>query len=83
MRCFEAMGCGAMLVSDAGSYPPGMDPGVTIETYDTDQAVKLVSGGLDNWPLWSKMAAEGRRQVSELYSKSLQWKRFIDLVAQA
>jgi hypothetical protein len=83
MRCFEAMGCGAMLVSDAGNYPPGMESGVTIETYDSpDQAAKLVTGGLDNWLLWSKMAAEGRRLVSELYSKSLQWKCFIDLVAQ-
>lgn len=24
MRCFEAMGCGALLVSDAGNYPEGM-----------------------------------------------------------
>ena len=83
MRCFEAMGCGAMLVSDAGNYPPGMEPGVTIETYSSpEHAAKLVSGGLDNWLLWSRMAAEGRRLVSERYSKSLQWKRFIDLVAQ-
>ena len=27
MRCFEAMGCGALLVSDAGGYPDGMQPG--------------------------------------------------------
>src|SRR6202035_4082382 len=24
MRCFEAMGCGALLISDAGSYPGWM-----------------------------------------------------------
>ena len=84
MRCFEAMGCGAALVSDAGSYPPGMEPGVTIQTYDSpDQAVKLVSEGLGTWPLWSKMAAAGRCQVSEFYSKLRQWNRFIDLVAQS
>jgi hypothetical protein len=83
MRCFEAMGCGAVLVSDAGSYPPGMERKVTIETYDSpEQAAELVSGGLDSWPVWSRTAAEGRRKVSELYSKPLQWKNFIDLVAR-
>jgi hypothetical protein len=83
MRCFEAMGCGALLVSDAGNYPNGMAPGVTIEAYDSpDRAIELVSESLDNWPPRAKMAAEGRRLVSQLYSKSLQWKSFIDLVAQ-
>jgi hypothetical protein len=26
MRCFEAMGCGALLLSDEGNYPKGMKP---------------------------------------------------------
>jgi hypothetical protein len=25
MRCFEAMGCGALLLSDEGNYPEGMN----------------------------------------------------------
>jgi hypothetical protein len=83
MRCFEAMGCGALLVSDAGNYPAGMVPGATIEAYDSpDQAVDLIGASLDDWPRHAEMAADGRRQVSELYSKSSQWKRFIDLVGQ-
>lgn len=83
MRCFEAMGCGALLVSDAGNYPAGMEPGVTIEAYcSPDHAVKLVSASLDDWPRWATMAVEGRRRVSELYAKPLQWKSFIDLVAR-
>jgi hypothetical protein len=32
MRCFEAIGCGALLVSDAGCYPDGMKPDETMET---------------------------------------------------
>ena len=84
MRCFEAMGCGALLVSDAGNYPDGMVPGATIESYDSPEgAVELVRESLDNWPVRAKMAAEGRRQVAELYAKSVQWKSFIDLVAQS
>ena len=84
MRCFEAMGCGALLVSDAGNYPAGMERGVTIEAYDSpEHAVELVKASLDNWPSRAKMAAEGRHQVAELYAKSVQWKSFIDLVAQS
>ncbi|SDN36502.1 glycosyltransferase [Afipia sp. GAS231] len=84
MRCFEAMGCGALLVSDAGSYPPGMEPDVTIKVYDSAvHAVELVEACLDQAAERAAMAAEGRRQVSQLYSKSLQWNGFIDLVAQA
>jgi hypothetical protein len=83
MRCFEAMGCGALLLSDAGDYPSGMKPGATLQTYSSlDQAVELICASLDNWPSQAKIAAEGRRQVSALYSKPLQWKSFIDLVGQ-
>jgi hypothetical protein len=82
MRCFEAMGCGALLVSDAGCYPDGMKPGVTMETYDSaEQAVGLISKCLESWSISAEMAARGREQVSEIYGKSLQWKQFVDLVA--
>jgi hypothetical protein len=44
MRCFEAMGCGALLLSDAGSYPEGMKEGVTMQTYASpQQAAEIVS----------------------------------------
>src|SRR5262245_42085231 len=33
MRCFEAMGCGALLLSDEGKYPDGMVPERTLITY--------------------------------------------------
>ena len=82
MRCFEAMGCGAMLVSDAGNYPPGMEPGATIETYGSpDNAVEVIGSSLNNSSRREKMAADGRRQVSELYAKQLQWNSFLSLVA--
>jgi hypothetical protein len=83
MRCFEAMGCGALLVSDAGDYPAGMVPSVTMEVYESpEDAARLVGENLDNWPRGAKMAAEGQRIISGLYSKSLQWKSFVTLVEQ-
>jgi len=83
MRCFEAMGCGALLVSDAGDYPDGMNAGVTMEAYaSVDRASELISMCLDNWPRSAEIAARGRDQVSEIHNKSLQWKRFVDLAAR-
>ncbi|MGO8908880.1 MAG: glycosyltransferase, partial [Bradyrhizobium sp.] len=83
MRCFEAMGCGALLVSDAGRYPAGMEAGRTLETYDSPaHAVASISKCLDNWSISAAIAAHGRDQVSEIYSKPLQWKQFVDLVAR-
>jgi Glycosyl transferases group 1 len=82
MRCFEAMGCGALLVSDAGKYPDGMEAGVTMEVYESaDHATKLISNSLRNWPRPAVIAAEGRRRVSQIYTKSSQWSRFVGLVA--
>ncbi|MBR1257967.1 glycosyltransferase family 1 protein [Bradyrhizobium sp. AUGA SZCCT0240] len=83
MRCFEAMGCGALLVSDAGGYPDGMQPGGTIETYDSpEQATEIISNCLQHWPEVAEIARRGRRRVSQAYSKASQWKHFADLVAR-
>jgi hypothetical protein len=84
MRCFESMGCGALLVSDAGNYPDGMSAGETMEAYDSaDDALGMISKCLRSWPRSAEVAARGRSQISEIYSKSLQWSQFVGLVAQA
>jgi hypothetical protein len=84
MRCFEAMGCGALLVSDVGNYPDGMEAGVTMEAYgSSEHAAELISNCLENWPRSAELAARGRNRISEIYSKSMQWSRFVGLVAQA
>jgi Glycosyl transferases group 1 len=83
MRCFEAMGCGALLVSDAGYYPEGMTAGETMEAYDSaEHALRTISECLRGWPRSAEVAARGRTQIAEIYNKSSQWGRFVDLVAQ-
>jgi len=83
MRCFEAMGCGALLVSDAGRYPEGMQDGVTIETYGTpDQAAEVISRSLQDWPRSAEIAALGRARMRDIYGKDVQWKAFVDLVGR-
>ena len=83
MRCFEAMGCGALLVSDSGGYPAGLQAGVTMETYDSpEQATEIIAKCLQDWPKSAAVAARGRSRVTEAYSKAAQWKQFADLVAR-
>ena len=76
------MGCGALLLSDAGNYPEGMIAGVTMETYGSaDQAVELASACLDN-AASAEIADRGRQNISAIYTKSSQWSRFADLAAR-
>lgn len=83
MRCFEAMGCGALLVSDAGGYPDGMQSGVTMETYNSpERATEVISKCLHDWPESANIAARGRNRVSDTYGKAFQWTHFVDLVAR-
>ena len=83
MRCFEAMGCGGLLLSDAGNFPEGMHEGKTMLAYNSvDHALGMISECLHNWPHSAEIAARGRTRISEIYSKSLQLKHFIDLVAR-
>jgi hypothetical protein len=81
MRCFEAMGCGALLVSDEGRYPPAMEPGTTMAVYSSpDGALSVIEEGLADWAGSSRIAALGRERVAVAYGKSLQWQSFVDLV---
>lgn len=83
MRCFEAMGCGALMVSDAGTYPEGMQSGVTIETYASPaDAGSVVSRCLDDWPRHVQIAAQGRTELAARYGKSRQWQDFLAIVGR-
>ena len=81
MRCFEAMGCGALLVSDGGNYPPGMSASITMHTYESPElAARTISEALENWPQSAEIAARGRDELGRRYSKAQQWRDFVELV---
>ena len=82
MRCFEALGGGAMLLSDEGDYPDGMRDGETIVTYNSpEQAVNRIETLLEDSERRLRVARAGHEMVSTRYSKEAQWKRFEALVA--
>jgi hypothetical protein len=82
MRCFEAMGCGALMVSDQGSYPDGMENGTTMLLYaDAREAVERIEAALKDAPFSSAIAVHGQEMVKMQYSKARQWGDFVGLVA--
>jgi Glycosyl transferases group 1 len=77
MRCFETIGCGALLVSDAGNYPEGMVADNTIVTYETSaDCLDQIRRCLADWTAAKQIADNGRTQISNLYSKERQWTSF-------
>jgi Glycosyl transferases group 1 len=83
MRCFEAMGCGALLVSDKGSYPPGMVDGETMVTYSTPtELVETIAALLQDEPKRARVAAAGLELARSRYGKAAVWKQFQSLVSK-
>ena len=83
MRCFEAMGCGALMVSDRGTYPEGMVDGTSMCLYDdADAAPRLVASLLEQPGLVATVAARGHEVVRDRYGKAQQWQTFLRLVSE-
>lgn len=81
MRCFEAMGCSALLLGDAGMYPDGMRDGETLLTYSSPAEAKiLVEQVISNWNRYARTAEQANHMVRTLYSKRNQWSAFGRLV---
>lgn len=81
MRCFEALGAGAALVSDRGVYPPGMEDGKTIVLYDDPVAARDKIEALLQKPAEREaVASAGRAMIASTYSKAAQMARFERLV---
>lgn len=80
MRCFETMGCGALLLSDEGHYPEGMLPGRTMATWRTpEDAARFIIELLADEPRRARVAMEGTAMLSDTHSKERQWERFLQL----
>ncbi len=77
MRCWEALGCGSLMISDAGTYPPGMTDDATLRLFSTPQsAVQVIEDVLSNEPRRARIAAAGHEMISRVYSKQRQWTDF-------
>jgi hypothetical protein len=82
MRCFEAMGCGALLVSDAGWYPEGMIPNETILVYKSPgHAKRVITDALNDAAGSADLARRGRKEVESTYTKQSQWNSFTELAS--
>jgi hypothetical protein len=81
MRCFETMGCGAALVSDAGNYPEGMQDGVNLVTYSSKHDVNdKILDLLNSLDLRQKISQNGLELMRERYNKLQQWEHFQSLI---
>lgn len=77
MRCFEATGCGALLLSDAGDYGEGFVPGVSMITWrEPADAVREIAAALAEPERLNRVATAGYDQVRQVYAKDVQWARF-------
>ncbi|UPJ70907.1 glycosyltransferase [Bradyrhizobium sp. 187] len=82
MRCFEAMGCGALLVSDAGNYPEGMIAEDTMLAYRNEKScLEQIERAISDWSAVRQIAMNGRIRVDEIHTKARQWSLFQAIVA--
>ena len=80
MRCFETLGCGAMLLSDEGLYPKGMVDNQTIRTYKSvNSVIPIIEETLLN-SSWKDIAQNGYNLIRYSYSKSSQWAEFQNVI---
>jgi hypothetical protein len=80
MRCFEAAGCGALLLTDSGHYPEGFVDGETMVTYSSvGQIPQLIERLVADVSKASSIAQAGCAMVRDRYSKERQWAKFREL----
>lgn len=81
LRCFESMGCGALMVSDAGTYPAGMTDGVNMLTYESPLgAANIIESVLQTPARLGELAGRGFDLMQSSYCKTNQWRQFKQLI---
>lgn len=81
IRCFETMGAGALLLSDVGRYPAGMEDGVTMRTYsDIADLIQTIESLLSSPDKIEIISRQGHNMFAHDYSKERQWADFTALV---
>jgi hypothetical protein len=81
IRCFEIMGCGALMLTDVGTYPEGMIDGETMCVFQSpDQIPYHVERILADDDLRIRIASQGLSLMKQKYSKEVVWKNFQSLI---
>jgi len=81
MRVWEALGCGAAMVSDAGRYPDGIIAGTHFVSYASpDEAVLQIRRLHADQEHCTMIARAGHNAIASRYSKEHQWRRFQEIV---
>lgn len=80
MRVWEALGCGAAMLSDHGTYPDPMQVGRDFMTYvDSGDAISLARHLLLNDRERRRLAQRGYQMIRTSFSKDQQWTDFQNL----
>lgn len=83
MRCFESMGCGALMVSDQGIYPQGMVDNVTMLLYSgAGEAKSTIEKALREFKKFADIAQASTEMIRANYGKAQQLENFMALVSK-
>jgi spore maturation protein CgeB len=81
MRVFEAMGNGALLISEMGNYPAGLIPDEDFLTYASfRELIEKLEKSLENWNVYQDLAARSAKKIHKIFSKQNQWEQFQNIV---
>jgi hypothetical protein len=81
MRNFEALGCGAHLISDEGIYSAGFEANKNFTTYHAiEEAIEKIKDLLENETQRIDMARRGHEMIKTTFSKETQWINFQKII---
>jgi len=81
MRVWEALGCGAAMISDAGNYPPHILAGESFVSYDNPADISgIILELIQDKGRRDSIADFGSKTIRRFYDKKTQWKRFTEIV---
>lgn len=81
MRCYEAMGAAALLLTDQGRYPTGMVDRETMRIYHGPDDLAAIIGQTLADGSWANLAAAGHAMISRRYGKRAQFETFVSLAS--
>lgn len=84
MRCWEAMGCGAVMLGTEGEYPDGFIDGKNYVSYKAvPELFEKVAWLLSDVSTRLRIAREGEEMIRRRWGKDNQWNDFLEIAAKA